>query len=366
MPVLPTFLHPQMVMARISRLIVINTTLQDRFGTGAGGSNVRKTPSRSGSYDVFDDTREVATATVPGAPAVHIARQPVGNVPFRIPRSAEKLPIPKETVNQIRPVGGQVNEIDELGRQYIQDQEQIVRQRNTNLREFQTSAMLRGSYTFTQSGVDMFTHAYSGGSITVDYQIPAGNKSQLDMTGDGDIIGTAWDNSAAPIVRDLLAINAAFIENVGIGLHDVFVTSVMWGHIVVNAEVQSLAGSTNDPVLEFKRDEVKQEFTAVLRGAPWVTFHIVDNGLNLSGTFTKLIADTAGVFTTGIDSRVVQFWECPEPVMNPVTQAESNEYGEYYYHKLLDDPVSYEFHSRYNGLPVLLIPAAICYATLDF
>jgi hypothetical protein len=58
--------------------------------------------------------------------------------------------------------------------------------------------------------------------------------------------------------------------------------------------------------------------------------------------------------------------ECAEPVVDPVTNQESNQFGEYYYHKLIDDPVSYEFHGRFNGLPALKIPAAIAYGTVTF
>lgn len=366
MTVLPKLLQPAIVNERISRLNVINTTLQDHFGMRAGGTNVRQTPSRRGSYDVFDDTREVPTATTPGAHAVNIARQPVGNVAYSIPRSAEKISLPLEELNQLRALGGPVDSVDSLGERYIADQERVIKQRYTNLREFQLAAMLRGSYTYTQTA-DYFAHAFTGGGVTINYQQPAGNRSQLNMLGTGDIIGTAWDNAAAPIVRDCLAINAAFNQLVGLGLTDVFVTSVVWGFIITNTEVRNLAGSSNEPVQSFTRDENKQEFTAILKACPWITWHITDNGLNLTGTFTKLVADAAAVFLTRMtDGFIAQYWECCEPVVDPVTNRQSNQFGEYYYHKLIDDPVSYEFHSRFNGLPIVRVPAAYAYATVDF
>jgi len=365
MAVLPRILHPSIVNERISRLKVTNTILQDAFGMRSGGPNVRQTPSRRGSYDVFNDTREVATAVLPGGHAQTIARNPVGNVPFTVPRSAEKLPLLMEELNQLRAIGGPVDGVDSLGERYIMDQERVFKQRNTNLREFQISAMLRGSYTWTRAGTS-FTHAYSGGTTTVNYQIPAANKTQLNMTGGGSILGTAWDNSAAPIVRDLLAINSAFNQVVGQGLTDIWCSSVVWGFVITNTEVQNLAGSASSPVESFQRDTDKQTFTAVIRGAPWVTWHVTDNGLNLTGTFTKLIADTDAVFLTPMDSSVAAYYECPEPVVDPVTNQQSNQFGEYYYHKLIDDPVSYEFHGRHNGLPVLFVPSAIAYGTVDF
>ncbi len=367
MAVLPTMLQPLVVNDRISTLVVINDTLQKAFGTGQGGNRVRKHPSRRGLYDVFDETRQIPTATNPGTHSVSRARFPIAQIPYAIPRVAEHFLIPLEEVNQSRPLG-LPSEIDELGRQYLMDQERNIKQETVNLREFQTAAMLRGSYGYTQTG-DGFSHGFTGSTYTVNYQIPAGNLSQLDMLGAGDIIGTAWDNAAAPIVRDLLAINSAFIELTGIGLRDVWVTSTMWGNIITNTEVQNLAGSANDPVQSYVRNEETEDATAILRGCPWVTFHITDNGLNVGAPgsgFSKLIADTAAVFCTRIDDRILDYYECPEPIVDPVTQQLSNQYGEYYYHKFVDDPVAWEFHRRFNGLPILKIPKAIAYATVDF
>jgi len=365
MAVLPRLLHPSIVNERISQLIVINTTLQNAFGMNAGGANVRSTPSRRGSYDVFDDTRDVPTAVLPGGHAQTVERFPVGHIPFVIPRHAEKLPIPMEEVNQLRALGGPVDGVDSLGEQYILDQERNQKQKITNLREFQIAAMLRGSYTYTASGTS-FVHDFSGGSVTINYQVPAGNKSQLDMTGGGDIIGTAWDNAASPIVRDCFAVNAAFNELVGLGLTEIWCSSTVWGYVITNTEVQNLAGSANDPVQSMSRDMGNQTFTAVLRGMPWVTWHITDNGLNVNGSFKKLIPDTAAVFLTEMDSRIVNYYEAPEPVVDPVSNAMTNQFGEFFYHKLIDDPVSYEFHSRFNGLPALKVPKAIAFATVDF
>lgn len=369
MTVLPTMLHPYIVQDRIKTLIVHNTTLQSHFGMGLGGGLRRQHPSRSGVLDVFDETRNLPTATTPGTHSVTRARFPVAQIPYVIPRSAENLPMPLEEINQLRPIGGPAGEIDELGARYIMDQETNVRQTYVNLTEFQVSAMLRGSYSYTQLG-DGFWHGYSGGNYTVDYQVPSGNKTQLDMLGAGDIIGTSWANAAAPIIRDLLQINAALIQLTGLGLRDIFVTSAVWGNVITNTEVQNLAGSSNNPVQNFTKDATTETATATLSGAPWVTWHINDHGLAIgapgSESFTKLIGDTAAVFLPGFTVQLAEFRECPEPVVDPVSQQLTNQYGEYYYHKFTDDPVCYEFHSRYNGLPLLKIRNSVVYGTVVF
>lgn len=186
------------------------------------------------------------------------------------------------------------------------------------------------------------------------------------MLGGGAIIGTAWDNAAAPIVRDILAINQAFIELTGSGLTDIYINSTVWGFVITNTEVQNLAGSVNNPVLSLTRDEKNNTMTGTLVACPWVTFHINDNVLKVNGTLTRLIPDTGAIFTIETDKQVVEYMECPEPIVDPISRAVSNQYGEYYYYKAIDDPAVYELHSRHNGLPALKIPNGVAFGTVDF
>ena len=363
---LPRILQPLIVNERVNRLNVINDTFQRAFGMQKGGSAVRTQPVRRGIYDIFDSTRQIASANHPGTEAKTIARFPVGSVPYVIPRTAEKMPIPIEELNQLRPIGGPATTIDVGGEQYLLDQETNMKQTLTNLREFQIAAMLRGSYGWTANGSDGFTHAFTGGTITINFLIPAGNLSQLDMLGAGDIIGTAWDNSAAPIIRDLFAINQAFSALCGLGLTDVWLNSTVWGFVITNTEVQNLGGTSSNPVKSLVRDEERNEFVGILEAAPWVTFHITDNGLDVGGTFTRLLADTQATFTCRMTSEIVSYYECPEPVVNPTNNKLTHEVGEYYYYKMIDDPVVVELHTRFNGLPVVKIPKAIATGTVDF
>lgn len=352
-------------MERISRVRVINTVFQSHFGFDAGGRHVRTMPGRRGSYDVFNDTREVPTARFPGKPATTIARQPVGNVPYIIPRTFEMMPIDAETVHNQRRIGGPTGELDIMGQAYVADQERIVKQRITNLREFQTVAMLRGSYTYTVSG-DELRHDYTGGSYTVDYQVPAGNKGQLDMLGGGNLIGTAWDNAAAPILDDIREVNAALEQLIGRGVEDIFVTSVVWGFVLNNTQVQAQAGSVNRVFDVLERDPNTQDFVARLFALPWIRWHICDKGLNLAGTFTKLIPDTSAVMLPIIDEQVVSYYEGSEPVSEWEGRPMVDRAGEYYWIAPKANPTRYELFGLHNGLPVLKVPAAIVHATVDF
>ena len=366
MPSLAELMQPHAVNAVISRLRVNNQSLQKALGMEPGGTNVKVCPTgRRMMYDVFDETREVAEARLPNAPAATIPRQPIGSVSVMIPRLAEKMPLLLDDLANMRPAGGPVDQVDDNGERHIAMQQQIVKQRVTNFREFTCAAMLRGSYTYTLTK-EALIHGFTGGAITVDFQVPAANKSQLNMLAAGDIIGTAWDNPAAPIVRDLLAIKRALTQLTGRGLRHVYLTSIGWGFVVTNQEVQSLAGSVNNPVKEYRYDDETQEFVATINALPWVTFHITDNGVNLNGTFTTLIGDDAAAFTTELTPEVATYTEAKETVIDWVGRPPVERQGSYYWAKPNDDPAKYELRSIHNGLPSLQIPKAVCYATIDF
>lgn len=363
---LPQILQPAIINETVSRLKLSNTSLQKFFGMGKGGPNVQQTPARRGSYDVFNDHRNIPPMRLPGAAAATLAPQPVGNVPFVIPRIAIKVPLLMEVLHNMRPIGGPAGQTDSIGETYVVEQEKKLAEYIANHREFQLASMLRGSYTYTPSGDD-FTQAFSGGAYTVNYQIPAGNQSQLNMTGGGNILTAGWETTSTDIPGNLYAIDAAFTQICGRRLTDVWVTSKMWNYVLQNTEVHNLAGTAAKPFIDVARDAGdSNNFTAQLVGVPWVTFHVTNQGVNISGTFTKLIDDTAAALIAEPGPDVATLYECAEPVIEAPGQMPTARYGEYYYATAWSDPAVYNLFALYNGLPVLKNPFAIAYATVNF
>lgn len=362
---IPTLLQPAVVNARVDRLKVVNTSLQNFWGMNKGGSAERSSPmGRRGSYDVFNSTRNLSRPSRPGSAASVISPNPVGNVPFTIPRFHPSMPLLGEVLHNQRPIGGPVGQIDSAGAQYIADQELFIKQLITNDREFQVAAMMRGSYTYAVGNEFQGpTMAYSGGTYTVDYQVPSGNKSKLNMLAAGDILAATWATAGTKIVDHLLAINAAFIQLTGRGLKHVFCSSVMWGYISANTQVQTQAGSANTYFEYIERDEETTNFTARLRALPWLVFHISDNGLNTgaSDTFEKFVDDTHCVFTVDPDAIVAQYWQCGEPISEYTGAPAVVRTGEYYWVTPTFNPTGWQLFGLHNGLPVLQIPAGIAY-----
>ena len=371
---LPTVLQPAVVQERVSRIKVVNNTLQTLLGLQPGGPRERTNPIRRGAYDIFNDTRDVADARRPGTAAGTIDRNPVGSVNYTIPHHFDRLDIPMELVNNIRPIGGPAGQIDTLGQQYLRDQEAVMKQRLSNIREFQVAAMLRGSYTYTKDG-ERLIHTFSGGSHTIDFQHPSGNRSQLNMLdldgnsiNGGDIISATWATAGTPILTHIEKVNASMVAQTGRGLCNIVVNSVGWGNIRANTQVQNAAGSVNTYFDLLDRDKDRNTFTAKLKGAPWITFHINDNVLKVNGTQTKLIPDTAAVFLPDLADAddIFQYDICPSPVVEYDGAPQKNIAGDYYWYTTKSNPAKYELFTKFDGLPTPKNPYGWCYGTVVF
>jgi len=356
-------LAPKTILKAISQIEMPGTTLQNLFGWGLTGANKNQQSGRNFSYDIFDNTRTIATGRVPGQAASRQKPQGVGQVSGTFPRAAETIPLLDEDLLNRRRLGGPVNELDRRGESYITKQEAYLGQRFANLVEFQTAAMIRGAYSYSLEGDDL-RHGFTGGETTVDFQVPAGNKDQLDMLGDGNLLDADWSSAATDIPLQLQNINAAMVQLTGLGLSHVALTGTGWQYVINNTKVQTLGGSSN-VVFESMRRVGQGEFSAVLRAIPWVTFHVVDYGLNVydgaSETFTKLVEDDHAAFLPEVSPRWVEYLEGSEIVTEGPAGVKAERFGFYAYSYPTHDPSGWDLCAVVNGIPALYTPGALAY-----
>ena len=380
-------LAPEVIIEIVSRIALPGTTLSQIFGwqVGAGPTrglttplddqpgnepqgNFRDWPGRSGEYDIFDHTRRIAGARVPGTASSRIAPQKVGKVQFTLPRPAEIVELSDEDIHNRRPIGGPTSQLDRGGVRYIEAQTRYIAERFANLIEFQTAAMIRGTYTFDQVG-DELRHRFTGGETEISYQIPSGNKDRLDMLGGGAILSASWATAGTDIPANLFDINAAFVELTGQGLAHMVVTSKQWNNIVNNTKVHTQGGSANI-VFESITRRSAGEFSAVLRSIPWLTIHVVDYGLEVwdgsSETFTKLIGDNYAAFFPEPDSSWCEYIRGGEYVTEGPNGVRDFRSGYYPYAWPLHDPSGWALANVFNGMPSLPVPKAMAYGEVEF
>lgn len=356
-------LYPEVIMREVSRIQLPGTVLSDLFGWGLAArdpaqqnGNTVDYDLREGSYDVFNRSRRIARGSVPGTPNTRIKPQKVGRVRFTIPRSAEQIPLTDEDMVNRRQIGQQVTVIDSMGENYIMRQKRYMAEGVANMIEFQTAAMMRGSYTFDQDG-DELKQGFSGGETTIDFQIPANNKNQLN-----GIIGTTWATASVNIVQDMLQINMASNDISGLGIEHAVCNSNTWAYVINNDYVKAQAGTANTPFQSYERTG-PGTFAIVLRAVPWLQWHIVDYPLDIwdgsAETSTKLIADDQVTFMPTPSPDWVVYMNGGEMVTEGPNGARGWHNGFYAYAYPSHDPSGYQLCSVHNGIPNLLIPGAI-------
>lgn len=358
-------LAPKTILKAIAQLNLPGTSLQTLFGWGLGGTNIDRQSGRNFAYDVVPATRTIATGRSPGQASSRQAPQRLSHLQGVFPRAAETITLLDEDLLNRRRIGGPSDQLDRRGEVYLTRQEAYLAQRFANLIEFQTAALLRGSYSYSEDG-DELRHGFGSGAVTVDFQLPAGNKDGLDMLGDGDLIDALWSNAVTDIPAQLQAINAAMVQLCGLGLSHVVLTSVGWRHVVNNTKVQAQGGS--GPAFESVRRVRAGEFSAVLRALPWITFHVIDYGLEAwngsSETFAKLIPDDRAAFLPEPSPRWVQYLEGSEIVTEGPNGAKHERFGFHPFAYPTHDPSGWALSAVFNGIPALYTPEAIAYGQI--
>lgn len=395
---LSELLMPQVILELVSRIREGQGALGRWLGfqpnrydaknvTLSGPATVRG-PTRYPNFRIFDRTRVVAKATAPGTGPVTVAQNPMGNVQIECARWHMKIPLNYEFLSNLTPMIGPNSVIDEGGQSYIDQMIRFMGEQNNNMVEMSAAGMMRDSLYFIQSGqswLPSFT-APTGTQVgfQVNFQIPAGNKSQGNMLGTGDIITISWANPSAPIVKNCLAIAAAFTQLTNFPLTDVWVNSTTWYSVITNTEVRNVGGTVQSPFAEYDRDpergmdgeEMSGHYTAKLRAIPWLTWHIDDDVVALNtdvdpsyatapsgATLGKLIPDGKTIFCTKASPRWTKLYLGGEYVVENPGQPGILRQGHYFWKEYVTQPSGVDLISLLNEVPLLYVPKAI--APLD-
>lgn len=390
-------LQPQVILDVVSRIRKGQGRLAKWFGfhysdfdAGRGvltGPGIKESPTRSGTYRIFDSTRQVARGRAPGTGPATVTPQPVGEVNYTCARFHEKIRLDSEELSQLSPIMGPNSQLDPGGQSYITEQIGVQVKKFNNAIELLAMGMIRGKLYLKNVGDDWIPVLVqpSAGTpyVTIDFKVPAGNLNQLNMLGAGDIIDVRWDQASAKIISlHLPKIATAFAQLTGLALTDIWVDAITWGYIIVNTEVVNTAGSANTPFSEFeyvreRGDDGKQvvEWVAVLRGYPTIRWHInpeviiADGGTDPSyaagtGTLTQAIPAKGALFMSEVDTDWVDLIHCAEMVSDNPGQPMVRRPGFYFWHEWSTQPSCVELIGLLNAIPRLKIPKALALGTV--
>jgi hypothetical protein len=365
----------------VSRIKTPLSLFQNFFGMSPGGAAAQNVSGRHLGWDIFDKTRLIAEGRAPGTGPATVQRKSVGHVSAVAYRAHEKITLLHEEIFRTRPLGQQFGVVDLNGQNYINNQIGYLTQRFRNSREFMISRMLRGGFGVLQTGESWVPVEKGAGTFDVDYNIPSTHLTQLDMGTGSDIIGTSWDNAAAPIIGDVLAVNKAFERLHGRPLRHIFINSTMFANLLANTELKNVGGTAYRIFDSLSARQMKSEegipdsgFDVVFRGLPLQTFHVYDGVLNVNqNTDSDTVANTSlfipdnnAIFLPEPSNDWVGWINASEYVKENVMDAGRQVFGFHSWSTNTIDPAGIELKMLDNGLPVLYVPKCVAYGTCVF
>lgn len=400
---LHSLLTPQVILKAVSRI----RKFQGRLGRWVGfqpnrynpdnvsleGPNSRYGETRFATFRLDDVTRVVGKARAPGTGPASVALNPIGDVRVSCARFHEKVRLLGEFLGNLSPIIGPNSQIDTGGQSYIARQTMHLAEKYNNTIELLTTGMFQDNLYFQLSGDNLLPviGAPSAPNIgfQIPFQIPAGNKNQLNMLGGGNIIQVGWQNASAPLIKNCLQISAASTQLSGYQPRHFWMNSLMWYNVLLNTEVRNTAGSANTPFAEYDRvPEMNAdglpaaEFAAQLRGLPWATWHIADDVLVTGGDVDPTWAQGAAAVTAGTTSFIKV---CPDNTMI-IAPDPSSDWAEMYHgaeyisenagqpmqlkrgytfwKEWVTQPSCIELIALMNCIPLLYVPKASMFPTV--
>lgn len=395
---LHSLLTPQVILKAVSRI----RKFQGRLGRWIGfqpnrynpdnvsleGPNVRYGDTRFASFRLDDVTRVVGKGRAPGTGPASVAVNPVGDVRVSCARFHEKVRLLGEFLGNLSPIIGPNSQIDTAGESYIARQTVHLAEKYNNTIELMTTGMFQDNLYFQLSGDNLLpvigAPTAPNLGVQIPFQIPAGNKNQLNLLGTGNIILIGWQNAGAPLIKNCLQIQAAMTQLSGYQPRHFWMNSIMWYNVLLNTEVRNTAGSANTPfaqydsVPEMAVDGMPQpEFAAQLRGIPWVTWHIADDVLVTGGdidpvwstssgtSFVKVCPDNTVIIAPDPSPDWCEMYQGAEYISENAGQPMILKRGYTFWKEWVTQPSCIELISLLNAIPLLYVPKSIAFATVS-
>ncbi len=187
-------------------------------------------------YKKIEGTRKTARLIQYGAPSKRRAQSGVTEVPVKLMHSAEhQFHEPSTLLNLLSPNGAK----QKLGQAEISRQVKDFKQIYTNLRMCAIYSIFRfGAIYFDGDGNLLPTS--SSAVTTIDLQIPAGNKGQLDALGAGAIIAASWATAGTAIHTQIKNLRVAARKLTGYPLVHAFYGTSILDYFLGNTKLKEL------------------------------------------------------------------------------------------------------------------------------
>lgn len=390
-------LTPQVILKAVSRI----RRFQGRIGKWMGfqpnrfnpesvsleGPNVRYGDTRFASFRLDDATRVVAKARAPGTGPASVPVSPVGEVRVSCARFHEKVRLLGEFLGNLSPIIGPNSQIDTGGQNYIARQITHLSEKYNNTIELLTIGALQDNLYFKLDGDNLLPVIGAPTApdlgFQIPFQIPAGNKNQLNLLGAGNIFNVGWQNAGAALIKNMLQIQADSTRLSGYQPMHIWINSLQWYNVLLNTEIRNAAGVSNTPFAGYERipekayDGMPQpEFTAKLGGLPTWDWHIADDVIvtgadidpvwtaSTGATYQKVCPDNTAYMLPTPSADWAEMYQGAEYVSENPGQPMQLKRGYTFWKEWVTQPSCIELIALMNCIPLIYVPRAVMFATV--
>jgi hypothetical protein len=321
----------------------------------------KKITGNVGVYKKYESTRQAASAVHYGAASKGIKLTGVSEQGVKLIHSFEHFDHDPNTVAQLISQDGN---LQMLGADEVVNKIRDFGTRFTNLRLAAWYSLLFNGIIWLD-GEGNLLYSSSGAAITIDFNVPAGNKGQLDWDGNGAIIGASWATAGTNIAAHITDIQQA--------------AAVLSGYPIVNAFYGKniptyIAGNTI--MKEYLRTNPMANDAIKIGGVPkgflnlnWIPAHTAFYS-DKDGTARFFCGDDTVVFTPDVaDAGWWGFLEGSYAIPTNIGQVQSDAMaalnslrqvnGMFGYATVSHDPVGIRQYGGDTFLPTLNVPKAI-------
>lgn len=383
MAALQDLLEPQVLTRVISQVAASSDWLANLLGVQPGGKNiVNEGHGREGAYHIYNNTRKIAKGRAPGTAAGRRPAQGMGKVKFDYPRMHDSVAMKAETLHNLGKIDNPAIR-DRAGEEFIRRQTTTLSQLAGNWRKAMCVGMMRDSLYVLVNGDDeylVFDDPTLAGKEgwRINFQMPAGNKARLNMTGSGDLITGSFASDATDVPLILGDINAAFQQLNGGYLAATICNWKVWNAITNNAFVAKKHGTSSPPftALEWDKEDkmaktMKNVFRCRLNFMPDTIFYVTDEVMEvgeLGSESLKKIVETNRCAFFGFDpgDEVVGCYEGSEPIAEYDGGPVEVKVGLQSWSVSRSNPTSTDIYVLDNAMIVNHIPTSIAYGEVIF
>lgn len=320
------------------------------------------------TYFRVEGVRKTARQVHYGSPSVNRKQSGITEVPVKLAHTFEHIHHkPSVLQNLLNPNDGS---IQQMGEQEISRQTADFQQLFMNLRVATVQqALFTGNIFFDNEG-DLLASS-SGAVITIDMQIPAANKNQLNILGGGNLISADWDTDGTDIIGDMSNIHTAARKKTGYPIQTAFYGADVPSILLGNTALKEILNRNPRTQEAFMNGMVSNNTLGVANWVPASDAFFED----ADGTLQSIIGDKNVVFTPNPSP---EWWEVIEgtyPVPTNIGNISAdgsgaltnvtNTRGMFSYAHVLSDPVTIKHLAGDTFLPLIKVPNAVFIATVS-